>query len=29
VLAAVILLRHADNIGRILKGTEKRIGDKS
>jgi glycerol-3-phosphate acyltransferase PlsY len=29
VLAAVILMRHADNIRRILSGTEKRIGDKS
>jgi glycerol-3-phosphate acyltransferase PlsY len=29
VLAIVILMRHADNIRRILSGTEKRIGDKS
>jgi glycerol-3-phosphate acyltransferase PlsY len=29
VLAAVILLRHVDNIRRILNGTEKRIGDTS
>lgn len=29
VLAVVILIRHADNIRRILNGTEKRIGQKS
>ncbi|PWG16510.1 glycerol-3-phosphate 1-O-acyltransferase PlsY [Salibaculum griseiflavum] len=29
VLAVVILIRHADNIRRLLNGTEKRIGQKS
>jgi len=28
VMAVIIYIRHAENIGRILKGTESRIGKK-
>jgi len=28
IMAVIIYIRHAENIGRIIKGTESRIGNK-